>query len=166
MKFRCDFVTNSSSSSFLLAFASKDDGTIQIANMDTYAEIRDTLLRDFLNADPISPDEIETRFHDELFYSASSLVDCAPDGWHDSQFQIDWKASHPDAKYIDYHLSPERKAKMEEIAASDMKDLKDEIAGRPYLVEIEYEDHTRVGADLEHEVLPYQPFTVRRFSHH
>lgn len=166
MKYRCDFVTNSSSSSFLLAFASKDDGTTQIANMDVYAEIRDTLLRDFLGADPISPEDIESRFHDEMCYSVDHLVDCASDYWHDSQFKLDWIASHLDAKPYDYYQSPERKAKIEALANEEMKELKDEIAGRPYLVEIEYEDHTRVGADLEHEILPYQSFTVRRFSHH
>ena len=35
-----------------------------------------------------------------------------------------------------------------------------------YLVELEYEDHTEVGSALEHDILPNQDFTVRRFSHH
>lgn len=46
------------------------------------------------------------------------------------------------------------------------KKIEDDIGTSSYLVELEYEDHTEVGSALEHDILPNQDFTVRRFSHH
>ena len=39
-------------------------------------------------------------------------------------------------------------------------------ATRPMFVEVEYEDHTDYGAELEHEVLPRHRNTICRFSYH
>ena len=44
--------------------------------------------------------------------------------------------------------------------------IKEDIGDKEYMVELEYEDHTDVGSALEHDILPEQEFTVRRFSHH
>lgn len=50
--------------------------------------------------------------------------------------------------------------------ANAFKKLFNDIDSSPYLVELEYEDHTDVGSALEHDILPNCDFTVRRFSHH
>lgn len=44
--------------------------------------------------------------------------------------------------------------------------LIEKIGERRYLVELEYEDHTDIGSELEHHILPYCEFTVQSFNHH
>ena len=65
-----------------------------------------------------------------------------------------------------YYESEERKAEVERRMEEDFKKIEDDIGTSTYLVELEYEDHTEVGSALEHDILPNQDFTVRRFSHH
>lgn len=44
--------------------------------------------------------------------------------------------------------------------------LIEKIGERRYLIELEYEDHTDIGSELEHHILPYCEFTVQSFNHH
>lgn len=73
---------------------------------------------------------------------------------------------HPGSDYRAYYESEERKAEVERRMEEDFKKIEDDIGDSSYLVELEYEDHTEVGSALEHDILPNQDFTVRRFSHH
>ena len=47
-----------------------------------------------------------------------------------------------------------------------MDELTAKISENPYVVALEYEDHSDTGSTLEHEILPGWEHTVRRFSHH
>ena len=71
---------------------------------------------------------------------------------------------HPGSDYRAYYESEERKAEVERRMEEDFKKIEDDIGTSSYLVELEYEDHTEVGSALEHDILPNQDFTVRRFS--
>lgn len=168
MKIRTDFVANSSSSSFLLAFKSRQDGIEQIANLyfegKCSASAQAELLKDFMEASTISCEDVLTRYGRYLVFDARYVVDYS---CGNGDFRRKWLADHPEADKEDYYKSTERAAKINDLVRQYTKSIDDKIAEcGDYLVEVEYEDHTPHGSELEHDVLPRMPFTVRQFSHH
>lgn len=171
MKVRGDFVTNSSSSSFILAFKDKEDGLSQIADMTHRygSDYVGQLLADFQDATPIPFDDIKAHCMGELESDASYILSYGEGGWWSSEkdtFEKRWKAEHPDATYADYYNSKEYQSELQRLADQYAAELIEKIGERRYLVELEYEDHTNIGSALEHDILPDCKFTVKRFSHH
>lgn len=129
----------------------------------------DQLLKDFSNSEPISHDKIRERFEDEFECEAGYILSYGNDGWWSDDkptFRKKWEEAHPGATGADFYNSPERKAAIKEYVENAFKKLFNDIGSAPYLVELEYEDHTDIGSALEHDILPNCDFTVRGFSHH
>lgn len=171
MKVRGDFVTNSSSSSFILAFKDKEDGLSQIADMSHRygSDYVGRLLADFQNATPIPFENIKAHCMEEFECDASYILSYGGGGWWNSEkdtFRKRWEAEHPGATYADYYKSEEYQSELRRLTDQYASDLIEKIGGCRYLIELEYEDHTDVGSTLEHDILPDCEFTVRRFSHH
>lgn len=171
MKTRNDFVTNSSSSSFLLAFQDQEDGAKQIASATKYfgSVYISRLLTDFMGEIPIPPDKLKDEIERDLDSEASFFLCFGNDGWwsdNKDTFEKQWHESHPGASHIDFYRSEEYQAARDAKVKAYMDDIVEKIDGRPYLVMLEYEDHDEVGSALEHDILPNCDFTVRRFSHH
>lgn len=171
MKVRQDFVTNSSSSSFILAFDSKEDGAEKISAMAKRygSDYVMQLLHDFMEATPIKKEMFESAVINDVRDDAEFLTDYGEGSWWSSDkptFQKRWREAHPNSEYIDYFDSPERAAEVERHTKELLSKIKEDIGDKEYLVELEYEDHTDVGSELEHHILPEQEFTVRRFNHH
>lgn len=169
MKFRSDFVTNSSSSSFIVAFNSKQEGMETIIHMlkKHGSMFIDTLLEDFESATPIALNDIPARYHEEFESDAEWELDDTGHSWsHRPTFYEEWIAAHPNATRQDYYNSEERRVKIEEFIKQRIESLLQEIGDRSYVVELDYEDHDEIGSGLEHDILPNQDFTAWRFSHH
>ena len=171
MKVRQDFVTNSSSSSFILAFDSKEDGAEKISAMAKRygSDYVMQLLHDFMEATPIQKEMFESAVINDVRDDAEFLTDYGEGSWWASDkptFQKRWREAHPNSEYIDYYDSAERELEVDRRTKEILSKIKEDIGDKEYMVELEYEDHTDVGSALEHDILPEQEFTVRRFNHH
>lgn len=171
MKHRSDFVTNSSSSSFILAFDSKEDGCSKIAAMTKRygSDYVCCLLQDFDSEVPIPRDELFQRVKDDLECQAIYHIEFGDGGWYSLEkdtFQNRWQKAHPNAKYSDFYTSEEYLIEKNRLVKQYFDEMVACIGERGYIVSVEYEDHTDIGCELEHHILPECDFTVRRFSHH
>lgn len=171
MKIRTDFVTNSSSSSFLLAFKDKQDGLKKIAAMTSRydADYITDLLKEFDKAERIPYDALYQMVESDLESDAYMEICYGEGSWYSSEkdtFQKRWYDAHPDASHMDFYDSDEYKAEKKRVMDKLFHEILAEIGERHYLVEVEYEDHSIIGCELEHTILPDCEFTVRRFSHH
>ena len=113
MKVRHDFVTNSSSSSFILAFDSKEDGAEKISAMAKRygSDYVMQLLHDFMEATPIQKEMFESAVINDVRDDAEFLTDYGEGSWWSSDkptFQKRWREAHPNSEYIDYYDSAER----------------------------------------------------------
>lgn len=171
MKVRNDFVTNSSSSSFILAFKSKEDGAAKIAAMSSEygSKYVTALLTDFMAATPISAESFAEQVKDDVECEAYYAMSIGEGGWWSSSkptFENLWRKNHHGASHMDYYESKEYKEELERRMKEIMDELTAKISENPYVVALEYEDHSDTGSTLEHEILPGWEHTVRRFSHH
>lgn len=172
MKIRSDFVTNSSSSSFILAFKDKEDGFAQISNLlkDNDSSAIGYLLKDFNCEDPIPCDELYDRIKDDLENEASTEMWFGDNnGWYSRKkdtFEHRWFKAHPGAKYSDYYNSIEYKEEIDRRVKEKYVGICSKLDQNSYIVELEYEDHNTIESMLEQEILPECDFTVYTFNHH
>ena len=152
MKIRTDFVTNSSSSSFILGFTNEDNIKYELVDgfNDWEMQYYHIVFNDVNEAPRLTKEEVINRFYDELEWDASFIV--AKRKGIDLWRNWNWKNTDEAQELI-----------KEEIGAM--------IADRQYMfdkfsvfVEVEYSDHDL--SELEHEVMPHHKSCMIRFSHH
>lgn len=157
MKIRCDYVTNSSSSSFIVGFKSENDIDSQLKESMVKCDSiyrYDDVLRDIKNHRITKEYALEI-FKDEVrwdveFYLEDSYEDKLGSYTNFKKWKKENKKEFDDAV----------NSKLDEL----YKRFKEKIDDCEYLAEVEYDDHT--DGDLEHEIMPYLDCTIRRFSHH
>lgn len=159
MKIRCDYVTNSSSSSFIVGFKSENDIDSQLkesmVKCDSIYRYND-VLRDIKNHKITKEYALEI-FKDEVRWDVEFyLEDSYEDKLGGYTNFVKWIKKKENKKEFDDAVN----SKVDEL----YKRFKEKIDDYEYLAEVEYDDHT--DGDLEHEIMPHLDCTIKRFSHH
>ena len=146
-KIRTDFVTNSSSSSFILGFKDEDSINNQLNQENLPDEYKNRLLRD-IKKHNISKDTALAVFEDEM------------------KFLAEWEAEDKlgyDFRELEEHQE-EIDALASEIYSKWYEIFSKRIEKYGYLALVEYDDHH--DDELEWNIMPYLKCKIQRFSHH
>lgn len=164
MKTRFDFVTNSSSSSFILGFKSREEAIGKISeSLSTTIQAYAKLLQDIVDAEPVDKHDLLQRLEDRVEWAARYEVLYGDLG--DA-----WMELAPKGKTrSDFELTKEFKEAVER-EKSWMRASHNLIEETPFVIELEYgsdcgyENYT-ASCELE-KILPDKHYVLETISHH
>lgn len=152
-KVRNGFVTNSSSSSFILGFKDEDSIAKTLADDNTCGYF-ETIYHDCLESEKM---DIETMLDNcresiywEVFYNLEYKL----------EERMNWN------EIFEFTKTDEFKKLVEEETDKRINELRKDAEGKSIFVEVEYEDHSLSGSELEHDIVPYLDCCLKRFSNH
>lgn len=164
MKARNDFITNSSSSSFIVGFTSEDSIEEELKRNfpEEESERFDIVLKDIIDADKISKEEVLDLIREEIYYTAKHKV---MEDYRYYQHIKNNECSYSDA--FDYIETKEGKKEIENRINQILNKVEQDMGLKSVFVEISYSDNDgSFFSSLEHEIMPELESTVMCISHH
>lgn len=158
VKLRTDFVTNSSSSSFIVAFNNRAEMEQALVNLDKQGYVSDECL---------------TLIKQDIPTHKVSRAEAMEQGIEAIRREAEYKYLWKNSAYYDmteeafFKKFPDIKCRMDNFMARERQKLEERLPKRGYISVIEYSDNDGlIFGELEHRVMPYLPFTVKTISHH
>lgn len=154
MKIRKGFVTNSSSSSFILGFTSEENIKKELEAEDL-KEYFDEVLKDVTGVGTIklTKDEVLEGYAEEIYY--------------DTLWELEDRLDVPYDKKFEFRETKEFQEKLNKAITDRVSELEEDMQGYSVFVEINYSDNDGFRySNLEHYVVPNMKCCLAVISHH
>lgn len=152
MKIRKGFVTNSSSSSFILGFTSEEDIKKEL-EAENLKEYFDEVLEDVMRATKLTKDEVLKGYSKEIYY--------------DTLWDLEYRLDVPYDKKFEIRETKEFQNKLNKAITDRVSELEEDMQGYSVFVEINYSDEDGFSySTLEHHVAPNMNCCLAVISHH
>lgn len=152
MKIRKGFVTNSSSSSFILGFTSEENIKKEL-EAENLKEYFDEVLRDVTRGIRLTKNEILEEHSEEIYY--------------DTLWKLENRLDVPYGKRFKIRKTKEFQDELNRAITDRVSELEEDMKGYSVFVEIDYSDNDGFRySNLEHYIAPNMNCCLAVISHH
>lgn len=153
MKVRNDYVTNSSSSSFILAFESEDSIAKELAANDTKGKFEE-IYNDVMSAEKYNNESILEKYRKIVYYPARYAM----------REYLECEKCMSFREIIEFQDTEEFEELLQQDIQRRVDELKEKLQDKSVIVMVRYSDHG--SWELEHDVVPGLDCCMERISHH